>query len=360
MADPSAPPRASGIEREISALISRFQDELAKIHGEQELRRLQALYLGREGALTVGRKNWFAGASPEDRRSIGEAFNRAKTTIEESIEGRLAALANEARVADLGRTVDVTLPGRPRALGHLHPVTLARREIERIFAQLGFALATGPQVETDFNNFEALAMPPDHPARDMQDTFYLAGQKDVLLRTHTSPVQIRTMLAVRPPVRVICPGPVYRRDDDPTHSPMFHQVEGLVVDEQVSFADLKGTLLHFARAFFGEGAKVRLRPSFFPFTEPSAELDFSCVFCQGSGVLGSGEPCRVCKRSGWLEVGGAGMVDPEVFRHVGYDSERYTGFAFGFGIDRMAMLKYGINDIKLLFSGDQRLLSQLG
>ncbi|HEX2570301.1 MAG TPA: phenylalanine--tRNA ligase subunit alpha [Polyangia bacterium] len=348
------------MELEISALISRFQDELAQVHSEQELRRLQALYLGREGALTVGRKNWFAGATPETKRSIGEAFNRAKTTIEEAVEGRLVALANEARLADLRRTVDVTLPGRSQALGHLHPVTLARREIERIFAQLGFALATGPQVETDFNNFEALAMPPDHPARDMQDTFYLAGQKDILLRTHTSPVQIRTMLAVRPPVRVICPGPVYRRDDDPTHSPMFHQVEGLVVDEQVSFADLKGTLLHFARAFFGEGARVRLRPSFFPFTEPSAELDFSCVFCQGSGVLGSGEACRVCKRSGWLEVGGAGMVDPEVFRHVSYDSERYTGFAFGFGIDRMAMLKYGISDIKLLFSGDQRLLSQLG
>jgi phenylalanyl-tRNA synthetase alpha chain len=354
VADPSA------IEREIAALIDRFQKELGAVHSEQELRRLQALYLGREGALTVGRKGWFAGASPEERRSIGEAFNRAKTTIEEAVEGRLAALADEARVQDLGRTVDVTLPGRPRALGHLHPVTLARREIERIFAQLGFALATGPQVETDFNNFEALAMPPDHPARDMQDTFYLDGQKDILLRTHTSPVQIRTMLAVRPPVRVICPGPVYRRDDDPTHSPMFHQVEGLVVDEQVSFADLKGTLLHFAQAFFGESAKVRLRPSFFPFTEPSAELDFSCVFCQGSGVLGSGEACRVCKRSGWLEVGGAGMVDPEVFRHVGYDSERYTGFAFGFGIDRMAMLKYGISDIKLLFTGDQRLLSQLG
>jgi len=245
----------------------------------------------------------------------------------------------------------VTLPGRARRLGHLHPITLARREIEAIFAQIGFTVAVGPQVETDFHNFEALAMPKDHPARDMQDTFYVDGSPDVVLRTHTSPVQIRTMLAQKPPVRVIVPGTVYRRDDDATHSPMFNQVEGLCVDEGVTFADLKGVLLHFARRFFGDKIGVRLRPSFFPFTEPSAEIDFTCVFCGGKG-------CRTCKQTGWIEIGGSGMVDPEVFRHVGYDSEKYTGFAFGWGIDRMAMLKYGIDNIPLFFEGDVRFARQ--
>ncbi|HEX6837857.1 MAG TPA: phenylalanine--tRNA ligase subunit alpha, partial [Polyangia bacterium] len=259
----------------------------------------------------------------------------------------------------------VTLPGRAHRLGHLHPITLARREIEAIFAQLGFTVAVGPQVETDFHNFEALAMPKDHPARDMQDTFYVAGPppkdggaegplsvtSDVVLRTHTSPVQIRTMLAHKPPVRVIVPGTVYRRDDDATHSPMFNQVEGLCVDEGVTFADLKGVLLHFARRFFGEEIGVRLRPSFFPFTEPSAEIDFTCVFCGGKG-------CRTCKQTGWIEIGGSGMVDPEVFRHVGYDSEKYTGFAFGWGIDRMAMLKYGVDNITHFFDGDVRFARQ--
>jgi phenylalanyl-tRNA synthetase alpha chain len=206
-------------------------------------------------------------------------------------------------------------------------------------------------VETDFHNFAALAMPKDHPARDMQDTFYIADAPDVLLRTHTSPVQIREMLRQPPPLRLIAPGTVYRKDDDATHSPMFNQVEGLCVDEGVSFGDLKGVLLHFAHRFFGPEAGVRLRPSFFPFTEPSAEIDFSCAFCRGAG-------CRTCKQSGWIEVGGAGMVDPEVFRNVGIDSERYTGFAFGWGIDRMAMLRYGIDDIKLFFDGDPRFVRQ--
>ena len=222
---------------------------------------------------------------------------------------------------------------------------------------MGFTIESGPEVESDFYNFEALNVPKDHPARDMQDTFYIAGLPDVVLRTHTSPVQIRTMLRSKPPIRAIMPGAVYRKDEDATHSPMFHQVEGLVVDEGISLADLKGTLLAWVRELFGPDIGIRLRPSFFPFTEPSAELDIGCVFCRGTGV-GEKGPCRVCKATGFLEVGGAGMVDPEVFRHVGYDSERYTGFAFGFGIDRMAMLKYGINHIGLLFDGDARFLAQ--
>lgn len=360
MAEPSGTDRVAAIGQEITSLVERFQRELPDVHDEQALRRLQALYLGREGALTLGRKTWFAGGSGEDKKRVGEVFNRAKAVVEEAVAQRLLGLADEARARDLARRVDITLPGRERPLGHLHPVTLARRELERIFAQLGFELAAGPQVETDFHNFEALAIPKDHPARDMQDTFYIEGASDVLLRTHTSPVQVRTMLAGKPPVRVICPGPVYRKDDDPTHSPMFHQMEGLVVDEGVTLADLKGTLLHFVHGYFGEETQLRLRPSFFPFTEPSAEMDISCTLCGGRGTVASGDPCRVCKQTGWLEIGGAGMVDPEVFRHVGYDSQRYTGFAFGFGIDRMAMLKYKINDIKLLFTNDQRFLAQFG
>ena len=345
---------------EIRSLGDEFRAHLATVLSaggadEHLLRRLQGSYLGREGKLTLGRKRWFATG---DKKLVGAAYNEVAKSIEGEVAAALARLEDAAARRDLARRVDVTLPGRARSLGHIHPVTAARRDIERIFAQLGFGLASGPQVETDFHNFEALAMPKDHPARDMQDTFYVEGRPDVVLRTHTSPVQIRTMLGVRPPVRVICPGPVYRKDDDPTHSPMFHQVEGLVVDERVTMADLKGTLLHFARAFFGEDMGIRLRPSFFPFTEPSAELDLSCTLCRGKGRTAQGDPCRVCKCTGWLEVGGAGMVDPEVFRHVGYDSERYTGFAFGFGIDRMAMLRHQLSDIKLLFTGDQRFLAQ--
>ena len=287
----------------------------------------------------------------DQKKSFGKALNDVRKQATSAVEARLAAIAEAAARKDLERGVDVTLPGRARTLGHLNPITIARREIEEIFAQIGFTVAVGPQVETDFHNFEALAMPKDHPARDMQDTFYVDGAPDVVLRTHPSPVQIRTMLAQKPPVRVIVPGTVYRRDDDATHSPMFNQVEGLCVDVGVSFADLKGVLLHFARRYFGEKIGVRLRPSFFPFTEPSAEIDFTCVFCGGAG-------CRTCKGSGWIEIGGAGMVDPEVFRHVNYDSEKYTGFAFGWGIDRMAMLKYGIPVITQLFEGDVRFARQ--
>ncbi len=336
---------------EVLAQVEVAEREMAQSPTEIALREVYARFGGREGAVKKAVTRAIAAAPKEQKRELGQLGNTALQRLDAAFEARLAALAAEARARDLARTVDVTLPGRAPRMGHLHPTTRARREVQRIFGRLGFSLATGPEVETDFHNFEALAMPKDHPARDMQDTFYLAGAEDVLLRTHTSPVQIRTMLAHEPPVRVICPGVVYRRDEDATHAPMFHQVEGLLVDERVTLAELKGVLLYFAREFFGPDAGVRLRPSFFPFTEPSAELDFSCVFCGGKG-------CRTCKGTGWIEVGGCGMVDPEVFRHVGYDAEKYTGFAFGFGIDRMAMLKHHVNNIFALFEGDERVLEQ--
>jgi phenylalanyl-tRNA synthetase alpha chain len=330
---------------ELSRVADALATEMARARTEPEIRAVAAHHRRRlDEVLVVMRQ-----LPPADKRELGQAANRLKAELEGAVEKRLRALADEARAADLVRKVDVTLPGRRAPLGHLHPLTETRREIERIFAELGFEIAAGPQVETDFNNFEALAMPKDHPARDMQDTFYVTG--DVVLRTHTSPVQIRTMMARKPPLAIICPGTVYRRDDDPTHSPMFMQVEGLLVGQGVSLAQLKGTLLHFVHRFFGEDIGLRFRASYFPFTEPSAEVDLGCVFCRGAG-------CRTCKQSGYLEIGGAGMVDPEVFRHVGYDPEAVTGFAFGMGIDRMAMLRHGVSDIKLLYENDVRFLRQ--
>jgi phenylalanyl-tRNA synthetase alpha chain len=284
-----------------------------------------------------------------DRPKVGEVANRVKAFVEEETERRLKDLSAYARKQDLDRLIDVTLPGRGVEVGHLHILTQVRREMIAIFAELGFEVATGPQVETDFHNFEALARPADHPARDMQDTFYVSG--DALLRTHTSPVQIRTMLSKPPPVKIVAPGVVYRRDDDPTHSPMFHQIEGLYVDVGGRMSDLKGVLLHFVRRFFGPGLGIRFRASYFPFTEPSAEVDMSCTFCGGSG-------CRLCKGSGFIEIGGSGMVDPRVFQQVGYDAERYTGFAFGMGIERVALLKWGVEDIRLFYENDLRFLEQ--
>jgi phenylalanyl-tRNA synthetase alpha chain len=280
---------------------------------------------------------------------VGREANVLKAKIEAALEGReqaLRATLHDALAAQ--EAVDITLPGRPVARGSLHPLTAILYEIIEVFQHLGFGVAEGPEVELDFYNFEALNIPKDHPARDMQDTFYITD--DVLLRTHTSPVQIHVMKAQSPPVKIVAPGRVYRRDADPTHSPMFHQVEGLLVDHGVSFADLKGTLTAFVNQFFGAGTRLRFRPSYFPFTEPSAEVDIECVMCKGAG-------CRVCKGSGFLEILGAGMVDPEVFRAVGYDPE-ITGFAFGMGVERIAMLRYGIDDIRLFFENDLRFLQQ--
>ena len=311
---------------------------------------------------------------------MGEAANRAKGSIESAVGARLTALAAAALGADLARAVDVTLPARGAPLGTLHPLTLVRREIEQIFLGLGFEVRTGPWIETEWNNFDALNTPADHPARDMQDTFFVEGGR--ILRSHTSPVQVRTMLAGPPPVRIIAPGNVFRRDDDATHTPMFPQMEGLLVDEGVSFADLKGTLLHFVHRFFGPGLGIRLRPSYFPFTEPSAEVDAACYLCEGSGLSNS-EPangpepptpsdvepssaslarsartCRLCKGSGWIEIGGSGMVHPNVFKAVGYDPKVVSGFAFGMGLSRMAMLKYGVDDLRSFYENDTRFLAQ--
>jgi phenylalanyl-tRNA synthetase alpha chain len=315
---------------------------------EGALEDLRVRYLGRRGSLTTILRG-LGDLPPEARPVVGQRANAVKAAIEGALEARRLALRAAARVGLAADRLDSTLPGRPPMLGGLHPLTATLEDILEIFASLGFAVAEGPEVELDYYNFEALNIPKDHPARDMQDTFYITDE--VLLRTHTSPVQVRVMEAQPPPVRVVVPGKVYRRDADVTHSPMFHQVEGLLVDEGVTFADLKGTLTAFVRLFFGEATRLRFRPSYFPFTEPSAEVDISCVICRGAG-------CRVCSQGGWLEILGAGMVDPEVFRFVGYDSERFTGFAFGMGVERIAMLRYGIDDIRLFFENDLRFLEQ--
>ena len=345
---------AGELARLFDESLSRYQAALAEAKDEPALRVVHARFAGKEGEIRKRLADALKAAPGPDKRAVGQAGNTVLQKTEELFASRLRELHELKRQAELARKLDVTLPGRPHKLGGLHLLTQVRLELEGIFAELGFQVATGPQVETDFHNFEALAMPKDHPARDMQDTFYLRGapgEDPLVLRTHTSPVQIRTMLALKPPVRIISPGKVYRKDDDPTHSPMFQQIEGLCVDEGITMADLKGTLLYFVKRFFGADVGLRLRPSFFPFTEPSAEVDIECIFCKGSG-------CRTCKGSGYIEILGCGMVDPEVFRHVGYDSERYSGFAFGTGIERMAMLRYGINDLRLFFAGDARFTEQ--
>jgi phenylalanyl-tRNA synthetase alpha chain len=321
--------------------------EIHRATSPENLDLLRVKYLGRKGALTSILRG-LSKLSPEVRRQVGQEANRAKEAVEGALEQALRVLKDAERAGAIS-TIDVTLPGRRLPRGRLHPLNQIMAEVCDIFLHLGFEAVTGPEVELDWYNFEALNLPPDHPARDMQDTFYFNDQ--VLLRTHTSPMQIRTMEQRRPPVRIIAPGKVYRRDSDITHSPMFHQVEGLLVDERVTFADLKGVLTAFVHQMFGPEVGLRFRPSYFPFTEPSAEVDIECVICRGEG-------CRVCKTTGWLEVLGSGMVHPAVFEAVGYDSELYTGFAFGLGIERIAMLKYGIDDIRLFFDNDLRFLRQ--
>jgi phenylalanyl-tRNA synthetase alpha chain len=329
----------------LTQVLAELQDQST----ESGLRQVQAARLREVNERMKGIRD----LPVEERKRFGEEANRAKRAIEAEVEKRLQAIAARARELDLQRVVDVTLPGRALSAGHIHLLTQVTRELVAIFAEIGFEVATGPQVETDFHNFEALAMPPEHPARDAQDTFYVAGPGGVVLRTHTSPVQIRTMLAHPPPVRIVAPGLCYRRDDDATHSPMFQQLEMLVVDEGIRFSDLKGCLLHFVHRFFGPGLGIRFRASYFPFVEPGAEVDMQCAFC-------GGRPggCRLCKGTGWIELGGCGMVDPRVFAAVGYDSEKYTGFAWGMGIDRMAMLRHGVNDVHLFYENDVRFLRQ--
>jgi phenylalanyl-tRNA synthetase alpha chain len=345
---------AAAIIADLDRLAAELVAELAGLATEQEIRAAQARYLGKKGRL--GEPMKALGRLPaEDRPAVGEAANRAKGAIEAAVGERLRALDEAALGADLSRVLDVTLPARGPRLGTLHPLTLVRREIEQIFLGLGFEVRTGPWIETEWNNFDALNTPADHPARDMQDTFFVEGGR--ILRSHTSPVQIRTMLAGPPPVRIVAPGNVFRRDDDATHTPMFPQMECLLVDEGVSFADLKGTILHFVQRFFGPKLGVRLRPSYFPFTEPSAEVDAACYLCEGNGQVG-GRACRLCKGSGWIEIGGSGMVHPNVFKAVGYDPKIVSGFAFGMGLSRMAMLKYGVDDLRAFYENDTRFLAQ--
>jgi phenylalanyl-tRNA synthetase alpha chain len=377
MSDPSS---------QIDILRTQFETDIAQATGAEALRSVRDRYLARKGGLVSGLLKTLGSAPADTRPALGKLANDLKQQIEATLDARLAA-------ADEGRppagAVDVTLPGRAPALGRRHPLTLLRERVEAIFTRMGFLIIEGPELEDDYHNFEALNMPPEHPARDMQDTLYLsapmrssAGSPATLLRTHTSGMQIRYMEQHQPPVRLIAPGRVYRRDNlDLTHTPMFTQVEGLVVGEGISLADLKGTLFAFLRELFGEERRLRFRPSFFPYTEPSAEVDISCGACGGTGQvptkLGPGRAsdsgliapklatdraseggCSMCKRTGWVEILGSGMVHPAVFEAVGYDPERYTGFAFGMGIERVALLKWGVEDIRLFYENDLRFLEQ--
>ena len=314
------------------------------------LDQVKARYLGKSGAVTAQMKTLGA-LSAAERKAAGARINQVKDQVEALLKARREAIQHEELARQLAaESLDVTLPGRGIDMGGLHPVTRTLARIEQLFASIGFVTADGPEIESDFYNFTALNIPENHPARAMHDTFYLDGGR--LLRTHTSPVQVRYMREHEPPIRILAPGRVYRCDSDVTHTPMFHQVEGLWVDESVSFADLKGVLADFmARFFERDNLAVRFRPSFFPFTEPSAEMDIACVMCGGDG-------CRVCSHTGWLEVLGCGMVHPNVFGHVGIDAERYQGFAFGLGVERLAMLRYGVDDLRLFFENDARFLKQ--
>src|SRR5215207_1751974 len=352
----------------IDSLRIQFEADLAAAATEADLRAVRDRYLSRKGGLVSGLLKSLGSAAAEERPRLGQLANTLKQDIETQLDARLSGAA-QSRPAQ--GTVDVTLPGRAPVIGHQHPLTLLRERIEGIFTRMGFLVIEGPELEDDYHNFEALNMPAEHPARDMQDTLYLeapvrssAGNPATLLRTHTSGMQIRYMETHPPPVRLIAPGRVYRRDNlDLTHTPMFTQVEGLVVGEHVTLADLKGTLDVFVKELFGPERKVRFRPSFFPYTEPSAEVDISCGACGGTGRVspkpGTGEGgCGMCKRTGWIEILGSGMVHPAVFEAVGYDSERYTGFAFGMGIERVALLKWGVEDIRLFYENDVRFLEQ--
>jgi len=336
--------------------IARLREEglavLSAARNESDLLDAKGRFFGKKGAISEILKG-IGALSVEERKVVGSEANRARTDLEAVFEERLASFREQDRVAREGMDrLDVTLPGRAPAPGHRHPISQTMSDIISVFRRLGFSVQGGPDVEKDYYNFEALNFPPEHPARDMQDTFYVESDAgDLVLRTHTSPIQIRTMERMRPPVRIIAPGAVYRSDSDITHSPMFHQVEGLAVDRNITMADLKGLLTEFCRMTFGPGKPLRFRPSYFPFTEPSAEVDIQCVICGGGG-------CRVCKNSGWLEILGAGMVDPSVFGFVGYDPEEFSGFAFGMGVERIAMLRHGVSDIRLFFENDIRFLSQ--
>lgn len=375
------------LEKAATECIVACQSEAAAVQSDADLKAFRDRWMARKnGILTQINDLWLKGASKEAKREAGMRVNELKARITELVEGARSWLRAptvevehsgiEAPAAELERYrlekldgVDVSLPGIRRPIGAEHPVIKTANEIVAVFQKLGYSVAEGPVVETDYYNFEALNFPPNHPARDTQDTLFIAGQESkpqrerLLLRTHTSPVQIRTMEKMRPPIRIVIPGKVHRNDPpDASHSPMFHQIEGLAVDTNITFGDLKGTLDHAMKALFGSNVKTHFRPSFFPFTEPSAELYVTCFICGGIGRRGDA-PCRPCKQTGWIEVLGCGMVDPNVFEFVkdnGYDPKKVSGFAFGMGVDRLALLKYGVDDIQLFFQGDVRFLQQFG
>ncbi len=334
------------MNKSIEQIRTEALEEIEKAGDIEQVKAVTVRYVGRKGAVTQYLRD-IASLPADQRPEAGKKANQTKKAIEKAAEKALSKLALSAK--DTADAIDVSLPGRLSPRGSLHPVTRITKRICDIFERMGFDIAEGPEVETDYYNFEALNIPRDHPARDMQDTFYIS--ENIVLRTHTSPIQVRFMEASEPPVRIIAPGKVYRCDSDLTHTPMFHQVEGLLVDETVSFGDLKGLLTLFVQQMFDEETGLRFRPSFFPFTEPSAEVDIQCVICRGEG-------CKVCSGTGWLEVLGCGMVHPAVFENVGYNTSKYSGFAFGMGVERLAMLKYGINDLRMFFESDIRFLRQ--
>ncbi len=337
------------MREDLVGLQRKAEAQLNSAKSKEEILEIRTQYLGRNGYLTALLRK-IGSVSPQQRPLLGKLANEIKEALSVKIENTLEKISLQGKYeALLHEKIDITLPGRGVRYGRNHPITKVSDEICEFFFGLGFSVAKGPEVELDYYNFEALNIPQDHPARDMQDTFYV--EDNIVLRTHTSPVQIRIMEKQRPPVRIVSPGKVYRHDSDISHTPMFHQIEGLWVDKGITFSDLKGVLTYFLHKIFGENTLLRFRPSFFPFTEPSAEVDIQCIMCGGHG-------CRVCGQSGWLEILGAGMVDPEVFKAVGYDLEEITGFAFGLGVERIAMLKYRISDIRLFYENDQRFLEQ--
>jgi phenylalanyl-tRNA synthetase alpha chain len=337
------------VSANLEEILTQGLQALAQAEDLNQLDQVRVTYLGKKGAFTLQMKE-LGKLEPDQRRAVGQVINKAKSEFQKKLEDTRIAMQQvvlEERLAS--ESVDITLPGRGQLVAGLHPVTITLRRISKIFASVGFKIADGPEIEDDYHNFEALNIPEHHPARAMHDTFYFDAH--TVLRTHTSPVQIRAMEASKPPLKVIAPGRVYRCDSDVTHTPMFHQVEGFLVDTDVSFADLKGVVYEFLRAFFEKDIQVRFRPSYFPFTEPSAEVDIECVMCDGKG-------CRVCGHTGWLEVMGCGMIHPEVFKSVDINSDEFTGFAFGMGVERLAMLRYGINDLRMFFENDLKFLEQ--
>jgi phenylalanyl-tRNA synthetase alpha chain len=358
---------AAALDKAVEKLLAALKQEASAIQTEADWKTFRDRWIARKnGVLTEINDLWLKAAPKEAKREVGQRVNQLKALVEEAVAKAEHLQASGPSAKVVSDTLDITLPGNRRHLGSEHPVIKTMHEIVSVFRNLGYSVEEGPVIETDYYNFEALNFPPNHPARDTQDTLFIANQESkpqrerLLLRTHTSPVQIRTMEKMKPPVRIVIPGKVHRNDPpDASHSPMFHQVEGLAVDTNITFCDLKGTLDHAMKALFGSSVKTSFRPSFFPFTEPSAEMMVSCFICGGSGKRGS-EPCRPCKQTGWIEILGCGMVDPNVYGFVDYDPKKVSGFAFGMGADRIAILKYGVDDIQLFFNGDVRFLEQFG